>query len=625
MEPIPGSSVSHVGLLIDARKASIIEQNLKRLKPIVKTVLFCAHNNLPLRGHRDDGNLNSREEQENALRGNQGVFKSLLAFRIHAGDEDLKTHLTTCRKNSTHISKTIQNDIIECIGDYIRSEITSSIQKAKYFSIICDETTDESKKEQLTFCVRYVDIDSFTTREDFLGFVELKATTGLSIKSAIDEELTKLNLSYKYLCGQGYDGASNMSGPFKGVQALISEEQPLAIYTHCFSHSLNLCITKSCQIPVIRNVMGTVETVSVFLSASAHRTNALIDVVEKQDFSETKKKRLKALCPTRRVERHDSLITFKELLVPVVTVLESLHTTASSEASTKAYMLNASIKRSEFIVGVEISVYCLSLTLRLSQQLQSPKQDLSSALANVSQVLDTFRSVRQNAELEFQTIYKNCLEIAEELDLELEIPRSGKRKSARDCTPPENPEVYFRRTVFLPLIDHFISEIDCRFSRDFLGVLPLEGLIPSNLSRYTDKNIITAAEKYRNFTDELGSLSLLLAEIKMWRNKWLPICGPPTTAIGALKELDPSFFPSIAVLLQIFATIPVTTSTPERSFSTLKRIKTYLRSTMGEVRLNGLALANVARDRDVSVDKIIELFCKSKKRRMCLENWEHVK
>ncbi|XP_054711209.1 dynein regulatory complex protein 11-like [Uloborus diversus] len=48
--------------------------------------------------------------------------------------------------------------------------------------------------------------------------------------------------------------------------------------------------------------------------------------------------------------------------------------------------------RSEFIVGVEISVCCLSLTLRLSQQLQSPKQDLSSALANVSQVLDTFRS-----------------------------------------------------------------------------------------------------------------------------------------------------------------------------------------------------------------------------------------
>ncbi|KAG8182920.1 hypothetical protein JTE90_028742 [Oedothorax gibbosus] len=157
--------------------------------------------------------------------------------------------------------------------------------------------------------------------------------------------MDEIGLSYKYLCGQGYDGASNMAGHLRGVQALITQEQPMAIYTHCFSHSLNLCITKSCEVPVVRNAVGTVEAASVFLSASAHCTNALIKVLEEQQYTDSKKQRLKALCPTRWVERHESLITFKELLLPVVDVLEDLYTSKASEASAKAFKLSSAIKK----------------------------------------------------------------------------------------------------------------------------------------------------------------------------------------------------------------------------------------------------------------------------------------
>ena len=53
----------------------------------------------------------------------------------------------------------------------------------------------------------------------------------------------------------------------------------------------------------------------------------------------------------------------------------------------------------------------------------------------------------------------------------------------------------------------------------------------------------------------------------------------------ALSECDRNFMPALFSILQIF-----TTATSERSFSTLKRIKTYLRNTMGEERLTGPAL-----------------------------------
>ena len=70
--------------------------------------------------------------------------------------------------------------------------------------------------------------------------------------------------------------------------------------------------------------------------------------------------------------------------------------------------------------------------------------------------------------------------------------------------------------------------------------------------------------------------------------------------------------PSLAVLIQILATLPVTTATNNRSFSALKYSKTYLQNTTKEVRLNGLALLYVHRDISLDFEQVIaEFFCKN--------------
>ena len=68
-------------------------------------------------------------------------------------------------------------------------------------------------------------------------------------------------------------------------------------------------------------------------------------------------------------------------------------------------------------------------------------------------------------------------------------------------------------------------------------------------------------------------------------------------------------------LLQIFATIPVTTATAERSFSSLRLLKTYLRSTMKEDRLNGLALMAVHKDVRFKHDDVITEYAATHNRR----------
>ncbi|KAF0758767.1 52 kDa repressor of the inhibitor of the protein kinase-like, partial [Aphis craccivora] len=57
-------------------------------------------------------------------------------------------------------------------------------------------------------------------------------------------------------------------------------------------------------------------------------------------------------------------------------------------------------------------------------------------------------------------------------------------------------------------------------------------------------------------------------------------------------------------------TLPVSTSTPERMFSSLKRIKTYLRNSMSEKRLNGLAMLAIHNDITLSNEEVIDELAK---------------
>jgi len=49
-------------------------------------------------------------------------------------------------------------------------------------------------------------------------------------------------------------GVNIMSGKNNGAQALIQNDQPLEFYTHCFSHSLNLCLSKAYNLSNIANI-----------------------------------------------------------------------------------------------------------------------------------------------------------------------------------------------------------------------------------------------------------------------------------------------------------------------------------------------------------------------------------
>jgi len=88
----------------------------------------------------------------------------------------------------------------------------------------------------------------------------------------------------------------------------------------------------------------------------------------------------------------------------------------------------------------------------------------------------------------------------------------------------------------------------------------------------------------------------------------------PKTFIDTLNNCDSTLYQSIHRFLQIGATLPVSVASSERSFSCLRKLKTYLRNKTGEDRLNGLMLLNLYRDVEVTCEEVIDVMAKVPRR-----------
>ena len=130
------------------------------------------------------------------------------------------------------MSFTTQNNIINVIGyDLLLNTIISEVNEATFFSVLADEVSSHTV-EHLALYLKFMDSER-NIREEFVL---------PSIADSIRTNLVNLGLSMSDLRGQGYDGASTMNGAKAGVQAQIHEQQPMALYTHCAGHCLNLAM-----------------------------------------------------------------------------------------------------------------------------------------------------------------------------------------------------------------------------------------------------------------------------------------------------------------------------------------------------------------------------------------------
>jgi hypothetical protein len=298
------------------------------------------------------------------------------------------------------------------------------------------------------------------------------------------------------------------------------------------------------------------------------------------------------------------VIVFVEFLPVIASFLD-----AETSLEPKAGLLLSAIREPRFLVGLVAAEYVLSHTVGPSKELQSTHGNLVSAYQTIEEVKKVFAHSRENAEAEFKDLFGKAQGLLEEVGSSHEtipVPRVCARQTQRGNVPFDTAEEYYRRSVFIPFVDEVIAELRSRFED---ASVPRAYHI-SELLKGADMSVpsfLDAAALYEGDTD---CFSLLKAEVKRWKSS--------TTSFKSLKEAyqhaTKRSFPNLQTLLSILLTIPVTNAEAERSFSALKRLKSYLRSTMGQERLNGLALLAVHSEIRISPEKVIDDFAKSNRK-----------
>ena len=142
-------------------------------------------------------------------------------------------------------------------------------------------------------------------------------------------------------------------------------------------------------------------------------------------------------------------------------------------------------------------------------------------------------------------------------------------------------------------MDSLIQSLESRFGETNTPYFKMFALHPREMQqteRYEFKHIVSSVK-------EMYDIDNLVEEALAWYDvqKHKPLDDNSLGMIELVKQT--TLFPAVRNAILIALTLPATSCTVERSFSTLRRVKTWLRSTMSDTRLSGLCMLSVHRDK----------------------------
>lgn len=409
----------HSGTTVNSMLSEQCARNQQKartaLLAVITSIQYLARQGLALRGH------------DNA----DGNFMQLLQVR-RKDIEVLNSWLSDSHCNK-FTSWEIQNEILRLLAHGVLRNICEEILAAKHFSIIVDGTTDISHNEQESIVVRYIN-QSLQPQETFVGLYAVTATDGHSLASMILDALLRLNLPLNNLRGQAYDGGSNMSGRINGVQAIIREQQPLALFVHCLMHAGNLvaadCIEAS---PFVRDAVNLVNELGTFF----HQSRKLAEALRSVQLPAAKPlQQVKPLCPTRVLCRGPALKAVVDNLGVIIDALDEYAKNSSGEPASKACGFVARLTDGNFVVSVRIALHVLTVLENLNATVQSRSANLSGTIEAMQMSSSYLQSMR--CEADFTQLFQESSKIC--ADFDLSPPKLVRqRRPPRRITGTANP------------------------------------------------------------------------------------------------------------------------------------------------------------------------------------------
>ena len=276
-------------------------------------------------------------------------------------------------------------------------------------------------------------------------------------------------------------------------------------------------------------------------------------------------------------------------------ILKSLFEMSQQKSDTgnKARNLYVNFLKSSTLLGCKL---VLAVTTPLSE-LNRVCQAENHTVAGILEVVETVKASIKNFRNEdkFKAIFSEVIEAEKSLGLDSFIlPRFTKPPKRYDGNAPPHEfsiEEYYRK-AFFQIVDTALVQLNDRFS-----------LTQSGFSSYKTLEYVLLngfdGEENSSFLDRYPELNIpaLKIQLPMFLEKFKPTS--VYEAKLAFRKMNRDvilLFDSVECLLRLLLVCPVTSCEAERSFSCLRRLKTWIRNTISQTKLNYSAICHVHKD-----------------------------
>ena len=419
-----------------------------------------------------------------------------------------------------------------------------------------------------------------------------------------------MELNNQNLVATGFDGATNMSGSNAGLCTLIKQNMsPKSIYVHCYCHKLNLALESACQkIPAFQESIETAKTLYAYCEGSAKRHHLFQHIQDKAT-----KTTLKKLCETRWHHRYASFKAIKTSYTALLTFLSIQDDDLITKCGATASGLFKKIKKFQFIFYLEILFRCFKAVNILSETLQSIDMDIVKA----QEMYQVTHNELVNMKFEFSEFYVDITTIAESSHVDiLETTSHKRRRTIEGISTGDNKSRY--NELHDEIVDTFLSKIDERFTED--NIQPVIAIY---------KMLVGYERVGTDFKDlEMYAKDVDFEALDMELTTWYTFkkIHPAQFDTRKVSELSKQFvnchlqetLPQLFKFFKIYLSIPVTSTTGERTFSCLPKLKNYMRNTTEQQRLSHLVVLSIESRQmeNVACESIVDEFAAAKNGRV---------
>lgn len=256
-----------------------------------------------------------------------------------------------------------------------------------------------------------------------------------------------------------------------------------------------------------------------------------------------------------------------------------------------AFQLFSAATKSTFIICVCLIGKYSALLEPILNVLQTKSLDLFQYAAHIKRMLSVISEHRRNVDNLTNFLLGDTKEIAEKLGIQLSLSRIVGRQQHRSNPPFADFSEHWKKSLVIPYLDSLAQLLNDRFPDDNSPAFALFSLHPHNMLKTSVDDFQLTCRNFAKFYNlDMES------ECDLWYSLWQSKNFNDDELnnlemIEVLKEAV-TFFPSVKNAIHISLAQPCGTSTAERSFSKLRRVKYSLRSTMEENRLSGKRFCN---------------------------------